>query len=96
MSNHFTRQMDRINNELAKAYGGGRPMAKALGESSTPEPGMTMSGEEFMAKALKSQAAGHISASQLTECELHINACKAPPAAITRAVVNGVAYSPWG
>lgn len=93
----FDRQLARLQQQVDTFYiQPAEPMAKAtlLGDQS-PAPRM-MSGEEFMAKALTSVGAGHISAAQLTEAEYCIRAGRRPPERILRAVVDGVEYNPFG
>lgn len=95
--NNFDQQIAHLNDQLAEAYAGeNRPMSKALKQPASAGAKTLISGEEFMMKALDSVSKGHITASQLTECEMMINSHRPPPAAIAKAVVNGVKYSPWG
>jgi hypothetical protein len=96
----FTLQIDRINNELAKAYGGGRPMAKALAASPTTKDddnaaGEMISGDEFLEKALQAVGRKHISTAQLIEAEARINSGKRPSATVIKAVMSGTPYWPF-
>lgn len=61
------------------------PTAEELAKANTAGE---ISGEEFMAKAMSAQAAGRISSVQVATAEAHINAGKAPPADILRAVLQ--------
>lgn len=90
-------QLSRLQQQVDKFYTPpGEPMAKATTPDQSTAAPQTISGEEFMAKALTSVGAGHITTAQLTEAEYCINAGKRPPEQIIRAVVNGVAFSPFG
>jgi hypothetical protein len=99
----FSQEMAKINNELAKAYGGGRAMAKAIAApaaskedgGSPGETGSMIGGEEFLEKALQAVGRKHISTTQLIEAEGHIRAGKRPPAAVVRAVMTGTPYWPF-
>jgi hypothetical protein len=96
---NFTRQIARINNELAKAYGGGRSMAKAHAAASTPKddevPGEMISGEEFLEKALQAVGRKHISTTQLIEAEARIRAGKRPDPTVIKAVMSGTPHWPF-
>ncbi|HXA39667.1 MAG TPA: hypothetical protein VNW53_11750 [Phenylobacterium sp.] len=102
-TDEFNAGLDRLNDELAKAYGAPPQMTKSTvaGAFGSPKdddeaPGEMISGPEFMAKALKAHKAGHITSQHLTTAELSINARKAPPPKIVKAVMRGEHYDEWG
>jgi hypothetical protein len=64
---------------------GGKPMNKSVVVTARQV------GNDFMAKAMEAQSAGRISGAQVAIAEAHLNAGKAPPADILRAVVADAA-----
>lgn len=97
----FTAGMAQINHSLASAYGAPATMAKALQSPAAVDTEMSVdgarsiSGNEFMAKALAAQAAGHVTGAQVSECEYRINAGIEPDPLVKKAVLTGTPYSPW-
>ncbi|MFD3263202.1 hypothetical protein [Phenylobacterium ferrooxidans] len=65
-----------------------RPVTEELAKSDASD---TMSGEQFMAKAIVAQAAGAINGTQVATAEAFINSNKAPPAEIVAAVLAATA-----
>lgn len=65
-----------------------RPVTEELKKSDTAD---TMSGEQFMAKAIVAQAAGAINGTQVATAEAFINSNKPPPAEIVAAVLAATA-----
>jgi hypothetical protein len=93
----FDQQLSRLQQQVDKFYEeGAPPLAKGNAAAEPATASKVMSGDEFMAKALCSVAAGHITTAQLTEAEYCITAGRRPAERIVRAVVDGVAYNPFG
>lgn len=65
-----------------------RPVTEELKKSDTSD---SMSGDEFMAKAILAQTAGAINGTQVAIAESFINSNKAPPADIVQAVLAATA-----
>lgn len=78
------RKIRALEAEVA-AIKRGEPLNKALRTQSR----FTMSGEEFLAKALEAQRAGRLTGAQVGAAEIAINAGRVPPASIVRAVLKG-------
>jgi hypothetical protein len=75
--------------------GDGRILANGLVAEKEAETGHTVSGEEFLAKALEAVKRGHINTTQLTAAEMSIRNGKMPEAAVVKAVLTNSAYWPW-
>jgi hypothetical protein len=96
MATKFSRKLDELQRELAKATAGGEPMAKALTSEPARPAGPVLDSGAFMSKALTSLGKRHISSSQFTACEYAINAGRQPDPKVVKAVISDEPYSPWG
>lgn len=94
----FSSALDRINAELAKAYGSppAPTMTKAHDAAAPGHSAGTMDEGEFMEKALAAVSRGHLTTTQLIETEMRIQNGKQPDPQIVKSVVRGVPYSPFG
>lgn len=83
----FSEEIDRLTAKLAGAVGSsGRTMAKALPGAGRVQP-RTITGEQFMAKAMTAQAAGLLSSAEISELEGAIACGRQPRAELVKAVV---------
>jgi hypothetical protein len=91
----FSKSLAELGRTIAQARGAPAPLTKALGTQPAPETGTTLSGEQFMAKALDAQKSGFITGRQVAEAEAAINAGKYPERGVVVAVVQNQPYWPF-